>query len=163
MKREGYIVISLAVLVAVALYMMPRSPKAAPIAEEVSMTSGPDSLEIMVQEAVQMMQTGSAPPMQAIGQLRKVVEIDPDHGSANFYLGYFSIMSGQYERAEQRLSVVLEVFPENADAHFLMAQAKMGLGQNEEAKESLQSCLDLEPEAETKAGAEELLKKLNSN
>ncbi|NBR83551.1 MAG: hypothetical protein EBT52_07465 [Flavobacteriia bacterium] len=163
MKKEGYIVISLAALIAAAAYFSPRSSSDeadghvhsdAPLQEA-------DSLELMVQEAVALMQEGG-PPMQAIGMLRKVVEIEPDQASANFYLGYYSIMSGQYEKAVGRLETVLRVYPDNSDAHFLMAQAQNGIGDLEKAITFLNSCLELGPTQETKRGAEILLAELNN-
>jgi tetratricopeptide (TPR) repeat protein len=163
LKKEGYIVISLAALIAAAAYFSPRSSSDeavghvhsdAPLHEA-------DSLELMVQEAVALMQEGG-PPMQAIGMLRKVVEIEPDQASANFYLGYYSIMSGQYEKAVGRLETVLRVYPDNSDAHFLMAQAQNGIGDLEKAITFLNSCLELGPTQETKRGAEILLAELNN-
>jgi len=164
LKKEGYIVISLAALIAAAAYFSPRSSSKdeavghvhsdAPLQEA-------DSLEVMVQEAVALMQEGG-PPMQAIGMLRKVVEIEPDQASANFYLGYYSIMSGQYEKAVGRLETVLRVYPDNSDAHFLMAQAQNGIGDLEKAITFLNSCLELGPTQETKRGAEILLAELNN-
>lgn len=162
MKREGYIAISIAVVLAVVLYLVPYSPSSTSTEHEhTEATEQPDSLEIMVAEAVEMLQSGSAPPMQAIGLLRKVVEIDPDHGSGNFYLGYFSVMSGQFDKAVERLETVLRVYPQNADAMLLMAQAKQGLGDREAAVKYAQQCLDSQPVPETKAKAKELLTTLN--
>lgn len=166
MKREGYIAIVLAAFVGLALYFAPRSPKPIALDETESghqhaQATQVDSLETMVQQAVEMLQSGSAPPMQAIGMLRKVVEIDPDHGSGNFYLGYFSVMSGQYDKAVSRLETVLRVYPQNADAMLLMAQAKMGLGDRESAKEYAEKCLETNPVPDTKVQAEELLTTLN--
>ena len=164
MKKEGYIVISLAALIATAAYFSPRSSSKDEAVDHVH-SDGPveeaDSLELMVQEAVAMMQEGG-PPMQAIGMLRKVVEIEPDQASANFYLGYYSIMSGQYEKAIGRLETVLRAYPENSDAHFLMAQAQNGIGDREKSITFLNSCLKLGPTQETKRGAEILLAELNN-
>ena len=154
----------MAALIAAAAYFSPRSSSKdeavghghsdAPLQEA-------DSLEVMVQEAVALMQEGG-PPMQAIGMLRKVVEIEPEQASANFYLGYYSIMSGQYEKAVGRLETVLRVYPDNSDAHFLMAQAQNGIGDREKAITFLNSCLELGPTKETKRGAEILLAELNN-
>ena len=100
--------------------------------------------------------------MQAIGLLRKVLDIEPKHINANFYLGYFSIMSGQFDKAEERLSVVIERLPDNADALFLMAQAKKGLGDSESAKVYLTKCLESNPIEETKQQATALLNEIDS-
>jgi cytochrome c-type biogenesis protein CcmH/NrfG len=164
LKKEGYIVICLAALIAAAAYFAPRSSSEDKATAHVH-TDVPageaDSLELMVQEAVALMQEGG-PPMQAIGLLRKVVEIEPDQASANFYLGYYSIMSGQYEKAVGRLQTVLRVYPDNSDAHFLMAQAQNGIGDREKAITFLNTCLELGPTQETKRGAEILLAELSN-
>ncbi len=161
MKKEGIIVIGSGLLLATLIYLAPRFSTTA-VEKNTEATAenhnhSPDSLEIMVQQAVEMLNTGSAPPMQAIGLLRKVVEIEPNHVNGNFYLGYFSIMSGQFDKAKERLSIVLQALPEHADALLLMAQANKGLGQNEEAKAHLKKCLAANPSTETKGQAEALL------
>jgi len=163
LKKEGYIAIVIAVIIAVAMYFIPRSPEPSTMEDgHEHTTEQPDSLEVMVAQAVEMLNTGTAPPMQAIGLLRKVLDIEPKHINANFYLGYFSIMSGQFDKAEERLSVVIERLPDNADAYFLMAQAKKGLGDIPSAKEYLSKCLENNPIEETKQQATALLNEIDS-
>jgi len=163
LKKEGYIAIFVAVVIAITMYFIPRSPEPVGIVDQHEHAAEQsDSLEVMVAQAVEMLNTGSAPPMQAIGLLRTVLDIEPTHINGNFYLGYFSIMSGQFEKAEERLSVVIDRLPENADALFLMAQAKNGLGNQESAKEYLHRCLQSDPIEETKQQATALLNEINN-
>ena len=53
---------------------------------------------------------GSA-PMKGIGMLKQVLEADPENIQALVNLGYFSIQSGQYDKALERFNKVLENQP----------------------------------------------------
>lgn len=61
------------------------------------------------------------PPMQGIGVLKEVEQANPDHAGALLNLGYFSIRSGQYDKAEERFNRVVQKHPEMAEAHLYLA------------------------------------------
>ena len=44
--------------------------------------------------------------MQGILKLREIIENDPENIDASWYLGLFSIQTGQYEKAIERLEMV---------------------------------------------------------
>ncbi|KAB2810356.1 tetratricopeptide repeat protein [Phaeocystidibacter luteus] len=70
-------------------------------------------LDAKVAEAVEIIETGSRPPMVAIQMLLEVVEEDPENIGALMVLGDFSVMSGQYEKAEGRYQTILALEPNN--------------------------------------------------
>ncbi|CAN5158301.1 hypothetical protein BH09BAC1_BH09BAC1_08240 [soil metagenome] len=76
--------------------------------------------------------------MQGVQLLLGVVEKEPNHVSANMYLGRFGIVSGQFDKAVARLSTVLGVDSTNIEAYILMADAYTGLGDKEKAIEYLE-------------------------
>lgn len=84
----------------------------------------PEDLDIKVDLAVCMIEGASflgTPPMQGIGILKSVEQEDPTNVKALINLGYFSIKSGQYDKAQERFDQVLEIDPEFVDAHLYLA------------------------------------------
>ena len=61
-----------------------------------------------IEEAVELVKSGSD-PMKGILKLRKIAEDDPNNVEAQFYLGIFSVQSGQLKKAITRLTKVLEL------------------------------------------------------
>jgi tetratricopeptide (TPR) repeat protein len=84
----------------------------------------PEDLDIKVDLGVCMIEGASflgTPPMQGIGILKSVEQQDPNNIKALVNLGYFSIKSGQYDKAQERFHQVLKIDPEFADAHLYLA------------------------------------------
>ncbi|MBI1315272.1 tetratricopeptide repeat protein [bacterium] len=154
MKKPGIIAVLAAFVLAAVLYALPRTPQrpvegSSANAASTAGSGSPDSLNAMVAEAVSRLERGEGSPMEAIGLLRKVVELDPNHLNANLYLGYFSVVSGQFEKALPRLEIVLQQEPRHSQALLLKGQALNGLGRKTEAKEMFQRCLETDPDPET--------------
>ncbi len=77
--------------------------------------------------------TGASSPMEGIQKILEVVREHPDNLYAQFMLGYGGIMTGQYDKAAERLLVVAEADPENSEAIFLLAEAYERNGENKKA------------------------------
>ena len=82
---------------------------------------------------------GSGVPMQGIQLLLGVVEKDPNHFSANKSLGIFSMRTGQFDKAVQRLTVASKQKPD-PEVLFFLGEAHMELGDNKKAFESFEKC-----------------------
>lgn len=67
-------------------------------------------------------------PMQGITMLLDVVKQDSMNINANLALGKFGIVSGQYDKALNRLEKVLSLQPENKEALLLAAEAATNIG-----------------------------------
>lgn len=65
----------------------------------------------------------SANPMEGIKLIREVAERDPDNMYAQFTLGLAAIISGQTDKAIERLTKVVAKYPENEEANLLLAEA----------------------------------------
>ncbi len=63
---------------------------------------------------------GSIEPMRGIGLLREVLEVEPDNIKAHVNLGYFSIKSGQYDKAIERFEKVIEIDPEYPESYLYL-------------------------------------------
>ena len=78
-----------------------------------------------------------ASPMQGIAMLLDIVKKDPDNADAQLMLGKFAMMSGQFEKAVQRLEKVISLRPQSNDALFLLAMAYENKGDKGKALEIL--------------------------
>ena len=87
------------------------------------------ALDKKVAEAVALVQ-GDA-PMQGIVMLKEVLEEDPENVSALMYLGAFSVQTGQYDKAVERLEKAVAIEPSATDAWFYLGVSYRELGQNE--------------------------------
>jgi len=109
LKRNQLIAVILAVVAAVVLMRMPRT---APVEEVVPAATENADLDAKVDEAVAIIQSGQGAPMQAIGMLLDVLKENPDHEKALLWLGNFSMMSGQWEKAVDRFHHLTQLRPE---------------------------------------------------
>jgi tetratricopeptide (TPR) repeat protein len=76
---------------------------------------------------------GSIEPMRGIGLLREVLEADPENIKANINLGYFSIKSGQYDKAIERFERVIEINPDYPEAYLYLGDVYETKGDIEKA------------------------------
>lgn len=82
-------------------------------------------------------------PMKGIGILKEVAERNPDFLDAQLTLANFSITSGQFDKAIERMESVLERHPEEPKALFLLAVAHQSKGDKAKAVELLRQCRKL--------------------
>lgn len=98
-----------------------------------------NDVEIRMKIAETYVEEGSN-PMEGITILMSIADSLPKYTPVQLTLGRLSITSGQYSKAESRLSIVLAEEPENAEAIYFMAIAKEGLGKDEEAIKLFEIC-----------------------
>lgn len=154
MSRNTYIALAVAIVTAVAIFSLPRTPfqeEKLQVKEEVS------ALDVKVDEAVAIIQSGEGAPMVAIGMLLDVLREDPNHEKALMWLGNFSMMSGQWDKAIDRFHQLSQLFPENEMYALNKAQALLQTGDTTRAVEVSDEYLNTYPEAKRmKAFAEGL-------
>ncbi|MCS7086728.1 MAG: tetratricopeptide repeat protein, partial [Bacteroidia bacterium] len=78
----------------------------------------PEDLEAQVEAAVFLV--SSSNPMNGIQRLKQVLEKNPRHYRANLELGKFSMMTGQWDKARERLQTAANVDPGRWEAHFYL-------------------------------------------
>lgn len=96
----------------------------AQLAFEKASELAPKDLDIKVDLGVCMIEGASflgTPPMEGIGILKSVEQQDPNNIKALINLGYFSIRSGQFDKAQERFDQVLKIDPEYVDAYLYLA------------------------------------------
>lgn len=101
--------------------------------------------------------------MQGVQILLGVVEKDSNHINANLYLGRFGIISGQYDKAINRLNTVLSTDSANIEAYILMADAQAGKGDTAKAIDYLEQVKALVPDAEFRANIDAYIEKLKNS
>ena len=144
MKRNQIIAVLLAVVAAVVLMRMPRT---APVEEVVPQSTENTGLDAKVDEAVAIIQSGEGAPMQAIGMLLEVLKENPDHEKALMWLGNFSMMSGQWDKAVDRFHHLTQIRPEVEMYWLNKSQSLLQLGDTTAALTSAQEYLNAYPKA----------------
>lgn len=95
-----------------------------------------------IEEAVKIITEGTGAPMKGIQLLKEVLEEDPKNEQALYYLGNFSIQSGQFDKAVIRFQALLEVNAENHEARYLLAHSQFMLGDTLSALMNYESVLE---------------------
>ena len=154
MSRNTYIALAVAIVAAVAIFSLPRTPFQE---EKLQVKEKVSALDVKVDEAVAIIQSGEGAPMVAIGMLLDVLREDPNHEKALMWLGNFSMMSGQWDKAIDRFHQLSQLFPENEMYALNKAQALLQTGDTTRAVEVSDEYLNTYPEAKRmKAFAEGL-------
>lgn len=102
----------------------------------------PDNDNAKIQIAEIYVQSGQE-PMKGIEILKKIVEQDPEHVQALTTLGRFSLQSGQYDKAKERLEKVLQIEPNNTEAIYFLAFTEAELGNKQKAIQLMELCKTL--------------------
>jgi len=145
LKRNQLIALAIAVIAAVVIISLPRTPFEAEVIEEVGTTN---ALDAKVDEAVAIIQNGEGAPMQAIGMLLDVLKEDPNHEKALLWLGNFSMMSGQWEKAVDRFHQLSQLRPEMEIYTLNKVQALMQTGDTTNALSTANEYINNYPNAE---------------
>ncbi len=145
MSRNTYIALAVAVIAAVAIFNLPRTPYQEPAVEELEEVS---ALDVKVDEAVAIIQSGEGAPMAAIGMLLDVLREDPNHEKALMWLGNFSMMSGQWDKAVDRFHQLSQLHPENEMYTLNKAQALLQTGDTTKALEVANEYINTYPDAD---------------
>ena len=144
MSRNTYIALAVAIVAAVAIFALPRTPFQE---EKLQVKEEASALDVKVDEAVAIIQSGEGAPMVAIGMLLDVLREDPNHEKALMWLGNFSMMSGQWDKAIDRFHQLSQLFPENEMYALNKAQALLQTGDTTRAVEVSNEYLNSFPEA----------------
>lgn len=140
MKRSGILAITLVAIIMSMVLVFPNVSK-----EFSDKNINRNILDTKVQSAVKMIESGEGNPMEAIFALREVVEADSNHRDAQFYLGQFSIMSGQWNKAIDRFKKVLRINSSDEYAIESLAIARFQKGEKNGAVEDLKNYLESFP------------------
>lgn len=107
------------------------------------------------------MEQGTA-PMQGVSILLDIVRKDSTNADAQFMLGKFGMVSGQFDKAIARLEKVIYLRPRSTDALFLLAMAYQNQGNKNKALELLEKCVKIEQNPELKKEIEGYIQNLKT-
>ncbi len=96
----------------------------------------PEDVEIKTQLGIAYVE-GSAQPMQGITLLREVVAADSTNTDAQLSLGFFSMKSGQYDKAVKRFKTVIKLRPDLPEMYLYLADALSMEGNKDAALKEL--------------------------
>lgn len=83
---------------------------------------------------------GTQEPMKGIGLLRGIIQKDSNNIPTLIELGRLAIVSGQYDKAKERLEKVMRLEDSNTEALYFLAVANEGLGNKDLAIKQLEMC-----------------------
>jgi tetratricopeptide (TPR) repeat protein len=96
----------------------------------------PKNNEVTTQLGVAYVELGQD-PMKGILLLREAVASDSTNAEAHLNLGYFSMQSGQFDKAVSRFQKVIELRPGNPEVYLYLSDALSSQGNNEAATAAL--------------------------
>ena len=144
MSRNTYIALGVTIVATIAIFSLPRTPFQE---EKLQLKEEASALDVKVDEAVAIIQSGEGAPMVAIGMLLDVLREDPNHEKALMWLGNFSMMSGQWDKAIDRFHQLSQLFPEDEMYALNKVQALLQTGDTTRAIEVSNEYLNSFPEA----------------
>jgi tetratricopeptide (TPR) repeat protein len=139
MGWKQVVVIVSALLTIVLLYILPTpNSKYRSIdiksSAEVENLSNPEKLK----KGLEIIKGGGA-PMEGIKLLKEVEASEPDNQEVLFYLGDFSLKTGQFDKAIPRFKHLTELAPKEAQYWYLLGQAYELSKNNNEAIKAYQT------------------------
>jgi len=87
---------------------------------------------------VESAQLEGQPPMKGITLLKEVVAKDSTHINAQLNLGYFSVQSGQFDKAIERFETVKRIKPDFIEVYLDLADTYEKMGNKTEAIKNLE-------------------------
>jgi tetratricopeptide (TPR) repeat protein len=132
---------------------------------EKAIALAPDDLGIKVDLGVCLVEGAAflgVAPMQGIGLLKEVEQADPNNIKALVNLGYFSVRSGQFDKAEERFNRALEVDPEYIEAYLYLADLYEKQQQTGKAIEVLKTYMGKVDDPDREAEVNRYIKELSN-
>lgn len=96
----------------------------------------PNDVEVKTQLGIAYVE-GSGQPMQGISLLKEVVAADSTNVDAQLSLGFFSMKSGQYDKAVKRFRTVIALRPDLPEIRLYLSDALQMEGKKDEALSEL--------------------------
>jgi tetratricopeptide (TPR) repeat protein len=129
---------------------------------ERSLTINPDNDSARVElGSVYLFGGISDMPMQGIAEIRKVIDKDSTNAYAQMMLARGSLLSGQTDKAIQRLETVFRLEPGNLEAVLMLADINERLKKNEEALRWYRESLKLTERPDIRDEIEKRIKTLS--
>lgn len=126
-----------------------------------SLKLAPDNDSAKVGLGATILYGGLDMPMKGIGMIREVADKDPNNAYAQLTLAEASLLSGQLDKAVERLQAVLKLQPDNLQANLLLADTYERMNKPKEAEAIYQKTLPLVTVPAMKKEVEKRITQLN--
>ncbi len=115
--RIPIIVLTIGIILTVLLYFVPHQPTIDKISEA---EQPEENVETSIEKALELIKSGGK-PMEGILMLREIAEKDPTNIEALYQLGFFSIQSGQLDKAIGRFKQIENLDSTRSDVVYYLA------------------------------------------
>lgn len=122
----------------------------------------PDDIEIKTQLGSSYVESGKE-PMKGIFLLREVVAQDSTNVDAQLNLGFFSMQSGQYDKAISRFNTVLNLKPSMIEVRLYLSEALQATGNSKGALNELKALKKLTSDSLLISEADLRIRQIESN
>ncbi len=126
-KTSLILLITASIGLLVLFLLMPKLPSS--VREKAEKPIDKDSLKLM--QAIELVNGPN--PMEGITILREIVADDQDNVDAHYWLGVFSVKSGQYDKAIERFNKVISIQPSYLAAYIDMGGLYMEMDSAQKA------------------------------
>lgn len=134
MKKYNYALIVGFIAFACVLFYMPHKSSLVANSNAEILKKGSESES--VESAVELMKSTS--PMAGIQMLKNIVEKDPSNTKALYQLAFFSIQSGQMDKAIDRFNQILAVDSSKTDVLYYLSGVYLEQGKYDESLKYLE-------------------------
>ena len=163
-KYQGQLIAIAGVLaVGVIVVAMPNKSSEIPVSDKVAESNEVEGVDSKIKTAVEIITSGKGAPMKGITLLKEVLEEDENNTEALYYLGVFSIQSGQFDKGIGRFEAILKLEPGNQESRLLLSRCLIGNNQPEEARIELDKIMQSRASKEIKEGANELIEEIKKS
>lgn len=103
---------------------------------------------------------GGMNTMNGVLLLKEIEKTDPDNELMNVTLGRLAVVSGQYDKAIERLQRTIKLYPENTEAYFHLGEAYRATGRKSDAVKMFEQCKKLESSPDFQKQLDDLINQL---
>lgn len=121
----------------------------------------PENQEYKIHQAVCYVD-GLGQVMPGVTLLKEVETKEPDNKEMNLILARLAIVSGQYDKAIQRLEKLTKLDSSNAEVYFHLAEAYRAVGRTDDAIKSLEQCKALVKDPTFSAQIDQYIQKIKN-
>lgn len=129
---------------------------------EKSQSKGNNSEALRTQLGIAYTEAGKD-PMKGILMLSKLAEQNPSNKDAQMNLGFFSMRTGQYDKAADRFRKVLEGGEQQPEVRLYLSDALLAQTKSKEALAELQKAITETNDSLLRAAVEERIKNIQKN
>ena len=159
-KNQRFVFIG-AIVLLIGIMVLPRTVGLDNSNNTTTLKKNEGAFEMQVEKGISTTLNSEA-PMQGIMMLRDVLDKDPDNVKAHYALGVLSVISMQYDKANERFRKVSDIIDLDQDAARFLAEVYVKEGKKPMVIESLNKFIALAYDEVIIKQAKELINELKN-